>query len=77
MIVLRTYLQTSLVVTRCGTRHVKRIGRVSLGTVEDLHEALGSVLCLFRASLTLLKGVDTHTSGELVDSSDMKRNFFH
>jgi hypothetical protein len=65
LIALRTCLQTSLVVTRCGTRHVKRIGRVSLGTVEGLHEALVvgplSILYLFDPSK---QGRDT--SGELV-----------
>ncbi len=50
-------LQASLVVTRCGTRHVKRIGRVSLGTGERLHRASVSVLCPFRISLTLPNGV--------------------
>ena len=74
MIALRTYLQTSLVVTRCGTRHVKRIGRVSLGTAEDLHEALVSALCLFPCLFDPSKR-GTYTSGELVDSSDMERNF--
>ena len=65
-------LQTSLMVARCGTQHVKRIDRVSLGTVEGLHEVPVSLLCLFRASLTLLNGVDLASQWT---PSDMKRGF--
>jgi hypothetical protein len=44
--------------------HVKRIGRVSLGTVEDLHEALVvgplSIWCLFDPSKRGRDSVETH-----------------